>query len=175
MKLRINYIDNGKLKILGMRRTVDAAQTVFANFIVKSRDLDSNLITQLKDIELTFVICGKKKIRSLNRDYLTKDYVTDVLSFPVNDSLVKTHRKKTRLFAMADLGDIYICKERAKVQAKRFAISEKSEIIHLLVHGFLHLVGFDHERSKSDELLMEKNEAALVDEMSKRLRGELKK
>jgi probable rRNA maturation factor len=75
------------------------------------------------------------RLRSLNRDFLGKDYATDVLSFPSPD-------------AGGGLGDIAISVERAREQAGRYGHDVETEIKVLMLHGVLHLLGHDHESDR---------------------------
>jgi probable rRNA maturation factor len=75
-------------------------------------------------------------MRSLNRRYLRRDYATDVLSFSYGSVEVD---------GIPFLGDIVIAPEIAADQAVRFRISPERELKKLLVHGILHLFGYDHE------------------------------
>jgi probable rRNA maturation factor len=79
-------------------------------------------------VSVSFVT--KRKIRDLNRKYRRKDKPTDVLSFGM---------KEGRL-----LGDVVICPQVAKANAKKFGTSHKAEIARLAAHGMLHLLGLDH-------------------------------
>lgn len=77
------------------------------------------------------LITGDAELRRLNRDFLGKDYATDVLSF------ASAHP--------ASLGDLAISLGRAREQAKRYGHSTEREIQVLMLHGVLHLTGLDHE------------------------------
>ena len=79
-------------------------------------------------------ITGDAELRRLNRDYLGKDYPTDVLSFPSGEEHF--------------LGNVAISRQRAAVQALEFGHSLTQELELLLLHGVLHLLGFDHERDQ---------------------------
>ena len=79
-------------------------------------------------INLLFV--DDKKIQQLNRDYRHKDCATDVLAFPMGEDGV--------------LGDMAISVDTAKRNAKRFGVSYNTEMKRLVVHGALHLLGYDH-------------------------------
>ena len=111
----------------------------------------------ISQIELSLTLCGKKRIQSLNRIYRKKDKITDVLSFPVYDLYLKK-----KLKGHVVLGDIFICLDVAQRQAREFNISVREEIIHLFVHGFLHLLGYDHEISKKEEKKMFALEEKLI-------------
>ncbi len=74
-------------------------------------------------------------MRRLNREFLDKDYATDVLSFPSED---------------AGLGDLAISAERAEEQAQEFGHSRLDEMRLLMLHGVLHLMGHDHEEDSGE-------------------------
>lgn len=116
---------------------------------------------RIEFVELRLVLCGTNKIKNLNRDYRGIDKVTDVLSFPVHEELRKGQRGPLLPGPIA-FGDIYICREVAERQAANFAISYRHEVIHLFIHGFLHLLGFDHEISQKEEDIMFSYEDKLV-------------
>jgi len=90
-------------------------------------------------VSLSFI--PPAKMRMLNRGFRGKDRVTDVLSFsPADIPLPKP--EKSRL--AAQLGDIAICPFYARSEAKRRSISLKEELLRLVIHGVLHLKGYDH-------------------------------
>jgi probable rRNA maturation factor len=78
------------------------------------------------------LIASDAELRRLNREYRRKDYATDVLSFPAADP---------GLF----LGDLAISWDRAREQAREFGHSADDELRILMLHGVLHLLGYDHE------------------------------
>lgn len=119
-------------------------------------------------IELSLTLCGKRKIQTLNRDYRGKNKVTDVLSFPQQESL-RTQSGAQYFGKRMMLGDIVICRDVTSSQAKNFKITYEQELIHLLIHGFLHLCGFDHEVSQKEEKLMFDLEQELVKKVYKNL------
>ncbi|MBP9679860.1 MAG: rRNA maturation RNase YbeY [Bacteriovorax sp.] len=121
-------------------------------------------------VSLSMTLCGKSKIRSLNRLYRQKDYATDVLSFPVHENLRFDKKVREKYPPTLDLGDLVICRDVAKIQAREFQITYAQEVIHLAVHGFLHLLGFDHEISRKEENIMEALEADLVKKIYKKLK-----
>ncbi len=91
------------------------------------------------------IIVSEEKIRELNRDYRSKDSVTDVISFALEDD---------DTFAKLDyriLGDIYICLNKAKSQAIEYKHSFLREISFLSIHGLLHLLGYDHMNKEDEE------------------------
>jgi probable rRNA maturation factor len=78
------------------------------------------------------LITGDAELQRLNRDFLAKDYATDVLSFPSADP-------------GAGLGDLAISLGRARAQAREWNHSLETEVQILMLHGVLHLLGMDHE------------------------------
>jgi probable rRNA maturation factor len=106
----------------------------------------------VKILHVSVLICGDKRIRELNRQFRNKDKVTDVLSFPALEPLRRTKKLSETLF----LGDLAICHAQAKRQAKKFGISYLDEFIHLFFHGLIHLLGYDHELSRKEEMIMQK-------------------
>ena len=100
---------------------------------------------KLKDkIEASINLIGENKIRELNKKYRDKDKPADVLSFPIEDKYEILNTK----YLIRDLGDIFICLSIAKNEAKRENITIKEKLAQLATHGFLHLLGYDHEKSK---------------------------
>jgi probable rRNA maturation factor len=83
----------------------------------------------------TCLIAGDAQVRRLNRDFRKQDCATDVLSFPSRQSL-------------GFLGDIAISFEHAKRQAAEYGHPVNQEIGILMLHGVLHLLGFDHEKDR---------------------------
>ena len=99
--------------------------------------------------ELSVALIGNGEMRKLNSQFRHKDYATDVLSFPAARELPVG----TRL-----LGDVIISVDQAKQQAKERGRTLDDEMITLLIHGVLHLLGYDHERSAKDARIMSRLE-----------------
>lgn len=120
-------------------------------------------------------------MQQLNADYRGINRTTDVLSFPqVNEKWEvrnkKFNKKITRIFPTSHfslstshflLGDIVINVQMAVSQAKKSGKNFYDEIYHLLVHGILHLLGYDHEKSKYKSLIMRKKEQEILDAIKK--------
>jgi|GEM_PF-3041399 len=79
---------------------------------------------------LSVILVNNEYIRKLNRKYLMRNRVTDVLAFPFDEKF---------------LGEIYICREQAKRQARVLGKTCNEEIIHLAKHGLMHLLGYPPE------------------------------
>jgi probable rRNA maturation factor len=89
-----------------------------------------------RDAAVVFV--SDVAIRKLNREYRGKDYATDVLSFPSEAEAFEVENKAT-------LGEVVISAQRAAEQAKQNGLSFENEVQQLILHGLLHLCGYDHE------------------------------
>jgi probable rRNA maturation factor len=83
----------------------------------------------------TCVISDDSELRRLNHAFRGRDYSTDILSFPSQQSV-------------GDMGDMIISMERAEQQASEFGHGRTDEIRILMLHGLLHLAGMDHERDR---------------------------
>ena len=121
-----------------------------------------------KTVSIAFT--GKVRIKELNRRYRKKNKATDVLSFDYRAKrsvrrgnlffrLAALRRAKAKeenkvLFAHGDSGEIVICPEKVKENAKKYGLSFKEELVRCLIHGILHLSGYDHEKSAKEEKKM---------------------
>jgi len=93
--------------------------------------------------EVSVVLLNDQQMRCYNREYRQKDYPTDVLSFPVNE--IQEELWKGRRRHIFYLGDILISMERTAFQAQGKGHTVQKELKILLLHGVLHLLGYDHE------------------------------
>ena len=109
-----------------------------------------NKTLKLRDkLELSVNLVGEAKIKELNKKHRRKNKPTDVLSFPVGNGN----------------GDIFICLSIAKNEAKRENITIKEKLAQLTVHGFLHLQGYEHEKSKRGAEEMFQLEKQILDKL----------
>ncbi len=106
-----------------------------------------------KNLEISIAIVGDQTIRRLNKTYRRHNQVTDVLSFSESDRQGKP--------SSSYLGEIIICYPQARRQAKTANHSPQKEIQLLLTHGFLHLLGYDHETA-SEAKVMERLENEIM-------------
>jgi len=102
------------------------------------------------DATIVIKLGDQEESKSLNLQYLKKDYPTDVLSFPFNEDLPDGFY----------IGDIFICYPIAEIQAKENNVSLQEELFRLMVHGILHLLGYDHEKDTGE---METLQEQLID------------
>jgi len=98
---------------------------------------------------VTIVLVDDPYIRKLNHKYRQLNRATDVLSFNLNDELESNSE---------ELGDVYISVDRAREQAYRYRISMENELHRLLIHGCLHLLGYDHKNSRDRKEMRDKEQ-----------------
>ncbi len=123
--------------------------------------------TAQKQWSMNILIVGKKRMQKINLEHRKKNYPTDVLSFPALDWSMPQGLPQMAQESDYSLGDIVICKDVLLKQAKQFQLSNMDEYLHLLVHGFLHLLGYDHEISQNEAKIMEKHEKSILDDISR--------
>ncbi|MFA7055557.1 MAG: rRNA maturation RNase YbeY [Acholeplasmataceae bacterium] len=104
-------------------------------------------IKEKKNMSIVFV--SLKQIQELNKTFRQIDKATDVLSFPNDDIEDKT------------LGDIFISLDKAKEQAESYGHSFEREVGFLAVHGYLHLIGYDHHTKEDEEKMIAMQENIL--------------
>lgn len=97
--------------------------------------------------EMSVIFLTSDAIKTMNRDYRGIDKVTDVISFPDKEDDY--------------IGDIFICLDRAKEQASDYNHSIEREIGFLSVHGYLHLLGYDHHIEEDEKVMFTKQEEIL--------------
>ena len=108
--------------------------------------------------ELSILFVGDQRMRGLNRRYRGKDRTTDVLAFPMRG----VPHSSSHL-----LGDVVIAVPTAARQAKQGHRSLDEELTVLLVHGILHLCGYDHERSETEARRMYRRERMILRSISR--------
>lgn len=92
--------------------------------------------------DVSIVVVGDKKARALNQEYRGKDYIPNVLSFPIDETM----------------GEIFLNAKTAQLEAPKFDLSVQNYLYYLLIHSMLHLKGFDHgdEMTAQEKLYMKK-------------------
>lgn len=95
-----------------------------------------------ENVSASLILVDINEIQEINRDYRQKDAPTDVISFEEEDDEDETY-----------IGDIFICVEKVHEQAEAYGHSLEREFAFLIVHGVLHLMGYDHIE-KDDEVVM---------------------
>lgn len=139
--------------------------------MIKINNLVNSKIDELKDVEnvinlamnkenidalISIIIVDNEYIHKINKEYRNIDRETDVISFALedDDSLVLPDGVRV-------LGDIYISIDKAREQAEAYGHSLKREICFLAVHGFYHLLGYDHMNKKDETIMFKKQEEVL--------------
>lgn len=107
------------------------------------------------EVDLLFV--DNETIRGMNREYRDKDSATDVLSFPMYEADEPLDEDEELLF-----GDIVISLERAQEQCEEYGHSLEREVMYLLVHGLLHLAGYDHMEEEEKKQMRAQEEKLLA-------------
>ncbi len=105
--------------------------------------------------EISLLITDDAQVRELNRTYRGIDAPTNVLSFPMQEGDFSD-------ITSGLLGDVVISLDTAQREAEEADISLSERMSQLLIHGILHLVGYDHERSEEDETYMEDKSIELL-------------
>lgn len=134
---------------------------IMINNLIADQRLDSDLLNDLnqladnllkakgiKEAEVSITFVDNLKIKELNKTYREKDEVTDVLSFPIDEEL---------------LGEVIISLPRAVEQAEDYGHSLEREVAFLMVHGLLHILGYDH-KNNADKAKMRQTEEEFLEE-----------
>jgi rRNA maturation RNase YbeY len=115
-----------------------------------------------EDAELSVVLVSDRRIEQLNRDYRGRNRPTDVLAFSQREGGAEG-------FNAAWLGDVVISVETAGEQAARHGVALDHELDLLLVHGILHLIGYEHTRGPDEAAVMRRKQRQLLRGIRKRL------
>lgn len=110
---------------------------------------------KLNNLEFNIIIVDNEKIHELNRDFRGIDRPTDVITFALEDNMDFPEMD------MRVLGDIYISIDKAKGQALEYGHSFLRELSFLTIHGFLHLLGYDHMNEDEEKVMFSKQEEIL--------------
>jgi len=127
----------------------------------KIRRVVQRILTELGllEAELSLLFVNDLQIQALNRQYLRRDKPTNVLAFPMRKGEFPTLHPHL-------LGDLVISLETAKRQSNRFGLGEMEMVILLMIHGILHLIGYDHEGTKKDAREMTLRQKELFDSVT---------
>lgn len=117
--------------------------------------LQEEEIPEEAEVDLLFV--DNEAIQEMNREYRNKDSATDVLSFPMYEADEAIDDEEEILF-----GDIVISLERAQEQCQEYGHSLEREVMYLLVHGLLHLAGYDHIEDEDKKQMRAREEELLA-------------
>jgi probable rRNA maturation factor len=118
-----------------------------SDFVLKKENVHDGIIN--------IILVDDDYIHNINKEYRGIDRVTDVISFALEDN-------ENLSFEFGRLlGDIYICIPQMKRQALEYGHSEKRELSFLIVHGILHLLGYDHMKKEEEKIMFDKQELIL--------------
>ncbi|HEY9158695.1 rRNA maturation RNase YbeY [Candidatus Binatus sp.] len=124
----------------------------------------------LADCELSLTLTTDRAIRRLNRDFRAVDAATDVLSFSQIEQAgaAPLEPRSVKNSPGLPVGDVVISIDTAIRQARELRVSPASRLRRLLIHGFLHLIGYDHERSAAGARRMFARERTLAAKMEEK-------
>ena len=123
-----------------------------------SRFVHSVLETmQIDGWELSVVLCGDQQMQNLNHEFRDKNETTDVLSFSQLEGFQLPPTNNGTEYA----GDIVVCMPHARRNASQFGVDAEEELRRLIVHGVLHLAGFDHSDNSADQPMLSEQERIL--------------
>ncbi|GER93962.1 rRNA maturation RNase YbeY [hot springs metagenome] len=178
--MEITIKNNQRLMRVNQRRVKQILKRSL-QYLKDSGKLDSLFVAHYPLLEISVFFVNDRKMRELNLQYREKDKTTDVLSFPqiafsnkrqASGIKVQSSKLKKRLSAfslqafdsrrMMLLGDIVINIPQAKRQAKEHGFAFYEEVAWLLIHGLLHLLGYDHEKNKYQAKKMREMEKQLL-------------
>jgi probable rRNA maturation factor len=114
-----------------------------------------------EDAEISIVIVDDEEIACLNRQYFQRQGPTNVISFPMQGG-------ETAKIQPQILGDVVISADTAQRHASAAGIETGEEILFLLIHGILHLVGYDHEGPTAERWEMETKETEIFGQLTRR-------
>lgn len=100
---------------------------------------------------INYIFCSDEYLLKLNQDYLSHDYYTDILTFPYSPASAK-----------GLVSDIYISIDRVKENANTLGIDFEEELHRVMVHGILHLLGFDDHGDQNEKEMRAREEQALT-------------
>lgn len=102
--------------------------------------------TSYESISIEIIFCDDNHLSKLKMKYFNEDVLTDVLAFPIkNDAVLES--------------EIYISYDRALANSKEFDVSLNNEIVRLIVHGLLHLLGYRDDNAESKKIMFDKQES----------------
>ncbi len=119
-----------------------------------------NLIN--KNVKMNVILTNPDEIRKLNKEYRNIDKSTDVLSFPMFEKNEIEDIRKNGSKVPEILGDIIISIEQVKIQAEEYGHSFERELSYMTVHGFFHIIGYDHIEEDDKKEMRIKEEEVLT-------------
>ena len=117
-------------------------ETAIVDWIIGSIRTEGKVLKRI-----TYVFCSDEYLYDVNMKYLNHDTYTDIITFPMNYNPIES--------------DIFISIDRVKDNAKSLNISERDELHRVIIHGVLHLIGFDDKTDEAQELMTKKEDEYL--------------
>lgn len=146
----------------------------FKNLITNILEYACNELNIINELEVNLTITNKRQIKKVNKQTRNINKATDVLSFPTLNLKPNNVNELNALITKENfnydvnpqtkhlfIGDILLCYKVIKKQAKKYNNTLTREMCYMTVHGFLHLLGFDHEKEK-DKKIMRKYEEKIL-------------
>lgn len=114
-----------------------------------------------KNVKMNVIFTNPNEIRKINKEYRNIDKTTDVLSFPMfeKDEIEQFRNKASKVPEI--LGDIIISIKQVEAQAEEYGHSFERELAYMAVHGFFHIIGYDHIEEKDKKEMRKKEEEIL--------------
>jgi rRNA maturation RNase YbeY len=131
LKIRIFY-DNVKFRLKESKKVLKIVEKV----IRREKKVPGDLV---------FILSNNKEVRKINKEFLSHNYNTDVIAFDYSNGKILN-------------GEIYISCEKVKENANNYKVSYREELIRVMIHGTLHLCGYDDNTEEKRELMMERGE-----------------
>ena len=116
------------------------------------------IFLEQKRVSITLIVTDNKNIQDINSEYRNKNHPTDVISFAYRDSPFPEPPLE-----LEELGDIYLSFEKAEEQASQYNTTLTDEITRLIIHGIVHLAGYDHETGHKEKKEMERIENDILE------------
>ena len=135
MKIRIFY-DQVKFRLKDSKQILDIIEKVIRT-------------EKMYPDDLIFIITVDKEIRRINKEFLNHDYYTDVIAFDYNEGNILR-------------GEVYISLETVKRNSIRYKVSLREELIRVMIHGTLHLCGYNDENDCEREIMFQKGESWIL-------------
>lgn len=142
----------------------DYSDEVNEEFLTKAEEICQEALKMegfVHQVEISLSLVSNDEIQSINKKFRKKDTKTDVLSFPLNTrtEIVELTKKEKEQYVA--LGDIIISLEQAKEQAREYNHSLERELLYLVCHSVLHLLGYDHIIDSDKAIMRPKEEVIL--------------
>ncbi len=144
--------------VLFSERSLQAELDIIVGYLLDTPRLKSRFLLQAEELSLLFV--NSAQMKKMNKDFRGLNYATDVLSFEIDKSRILKRK------FLPSIGEIVICVPTLKKQARLHGLKQRQEFSYLFIHGILHLLGYDHEKSKNDEKAMYKIQDQLFTQLT---------